>query len=216
MLEFAEPQTVFTLLSANPRVGIRDAEDIVGRLREQELVNLSDLLVDLAVSDEVEEKTDLTELYLNPDSAYGSVLRLKSADGSTRKLYHLSIRDATLAALLPLVGLVAAVATANGIAMATSLATVVNNVWKKLKRLELPSDSDALEVFEAIAASEIHPKKSQVVGISTADLAKSLFTNPDAFNAALAKLVELGLVEVQWADQSGDIGHIANIWRYSK
>lgn len=172
--------------------------------------SLAELLLTEAESGQVPIGT--RDLDIRPPKNFKSVMY--RSRGST-KIIAFNFRDAAYETTLQILGLSILLFT-NGPSLSTipQLGGILKTLWSKLVVLRRPSDSDAIDVLEAlirVRARFIASK--QDIYPTTAEIQCNARLSTESAKLAFTKLRSRGVLKVvTWGGQQEDVSNAANRW----
>jgi hypothetical protein len=151
----------------------------------------------------------------SPSDEFSAILHRRKRDGEVTEITLFGIRDALIAGILPLFGLILATAAGGPLGLPVPFASLAYALWSKLRILRRPEDADAIDVLEVIAADRnagIREWKSG--GVLRSQIVAELENIPDLrVIKALEKLYNRHIIKVtRWGGQAEDLPDPHNAW----
>ena len=142
-----------------------------------------------------------------------AILSIRSG-GTTKRIVFLRIRDVVVETLVPLVSMALSAWSGDVKAVVPALQSVTG-LWKNLVTLKRETDSNSIDVYEALVALRATTRTAREGPPTTAAIVgRTSGRSLTEVSTALKRLTDLKLIEIaHWGGEEGDFAHPANAWK---
>jgi hypothetical protein len=150
-----------------------------------------------------------------PSDEFSAIIRRGLKHGEVTEITLFVIQDAITGSILPVFGLILAVAAGGPLGLPMPFVTLAKALWSNLRRLRRPEDADAIDVLEATAASAVASGIGRRDGVTRGEIAARLENLPEGrVMRALERLYGQRILKVaRWGGQAGNLADDSNLWK---